>query len=223
MTFDIHQLDEIDSYDDQAEQALEDYQDALLELFFDSPEGEARLQADPEMGFWAAQLMHYGYGYIGVTLPQMTARNVEEIVTELFPRKISLLSPDDADDAIPELVAFWEYLKREYKLPSANSVLRFLHEIESDFKEIMNDPARFGMAKSFFMMGQAAGFDMAKEEEINAFMHLYNASLLAQDEGLSGLYPGLPASSDAPQAEAKKKKRRKMAKAARRRSRKRRR
>jgi hypothetical protein len=54
-------------------------------------------------------------------------------------------------------------------------------------------------------------------------MHIYNASLLAQDEGLSGLYPGLPDSSDTPQAKAKKKKRRKTAKAARRRSRKRRR
>jgi hypothetical protein len=104
-----------------------------------------------------------------------------------------------------------------------NSVLRFLHEIEPDFKEIMNDPARFGMAKSFFMMGQAAGFDMTKEEEMNAFMHLYNASLMAQDEGLSGLYPGLPDPDDAPQAEAKKKKRRKATKAARRRKRKRRR
>jgi hypothetical protein len=111
----------------------------------------------------------------------------------------------------------------KHSLPSANSILRFLHEVEPDFKEIMNDPARFGMAKSFFTMGQAAGFDMTKEEEINAFMHLYNASLLAQDEGLSGLYPGLPDSSDTPQAKAKKKKRRKTAKAARRRSRKRRR
>lgn len=219
MTLDIHQLDEIDSYSSQAEKALEEYQDALLEQFSNSPEGQARLQADPEMGFWAAQLIYYGYSYIGVTLPQMTAGYVAEIVTELFPRKISLSSPDDADDAIPELVAFWEYLKREYKLPNANSVLKFLREIEPDFKSIMNDPSRFGMAKSFFMMGQEAGFDMTNEEELNAFMHLYNAAVLAQPEGLSDPYSGLPSSPSSRKAKPKRKKRRKMTKAARRRNR----
>lgn len=219
MTFDIHQLDGIDSYSSQAEKALEEYQDALLEQFSNSPEGQARLQADPEMGFWAAQLIYYGYSYIGVTLPQMTAGYVDEIVTELFPRKISLLSPDDADDAIPELVAFWEYLKREYKLPNANSVLKFLREIEPDFKSIMNDPSRFGMAKSFFMMGQEAGFDMTNEEELNAFMHLYNAAVLAQPEGLSDPYFGLPSFPSSRKAKPKRKKRRKMTKAARRRNR----
>lgn len=29
----------------------------------------------------------------------------------------------------------------------------------------MNDPSRFGMAKSFFMMGRQAGYDMTDQEE----------------------------------------------------------
>lgn len=179
--FDIHQLDDIDSYDSGMEEACEEYQDALLERFFNSPEGQARLQEDPELGFWAAQLMYYGYSYIGVTVPQMTAGSVDEIVTELFPRKISISSPEDADDAIPELVAFWQYLKREYKLPKANSILRFLRKIEPDFKRIINDPSRFGMAKSFFTMGRAAGFDMTSQEDIDKFIQVYNAAALAPD------------------------------------------
>jgi hypothetical protein len=106
MTFNIYQLDEIDIDSDDGEKVLEDYQDALLEKFAESPEGQAYLQNSPEMGFWAAQLIYYGYTYIGVTVPQMTVDDVEEIVTDIFPRKITLAADDDGDDAIPEWSPF---------------------------------------------------------------------------------------------------------------------
>jgi hypothetical protein len=216
MSFDIHQLDQLDEWD---EGAFEEYQDALLDLFLQSEEGQMHLQQFPEAdaGFWASQLVRYGYNYLGITLPKMTRADVEEIVTELFPRKISLLEPDDADDAIPELIAFWQYLKREYALRQADAIIKLLQRIAPDFVRILNDPARFGMAKSFVMMGHSAGFDMTNEEDINEFMHLYNDSLA------SGANPAgrVGASREGrQQAErAKRKKKRKAAKAARKRRR----
>jgi hypothetical protein len=119
----------------------------------------------------------------------MSVRDVKEIVTELFPRKISLLSPDDTNDAIPELRAFWQYLKREYKLSQADAILNFLSEIEPEFKNIMNDSEKFGMAKSFMTMGQAAGFDMTSESGLNAFMQHYNANLSTESPGLPSELP----------------------------------
>jgi hypothetical protein len=38
----------------------------------------------------------------------------------------------------------------------------------------MNDPNKFGMAKSFFMAGTAAGFDLTTEEGLKAFQEHYN-------------------------------------------------
>ena len=188
MKFDIHQLDRLDW--DDFEQAFEEYRDGLLEHFLESPEGRSHLQEFPEAAYWADQFMYYGFSYLGVTLPRMTSKYVEEIVTEIFPRKISLLSPEDVDDAIPELIAFWKYLEREYGLRRAGAILRFLHKVAPDFKRVMNDPSKFGMAKSFVMMGQQAGFDMTKEDDIDAFMHRYNASILAQSpELISGSRP----------------------------------
>jgi hypothetical protein len=148
----------------------------------------------------------------------MTSKHVEEIVAEIFPRKISLLSPEDADDTIPELVAFWKYLEREYGFRRAGAILRFLHRVAPDFKRVMNDPSKFGMAESFVMMGQEAGFDMTKEDDIDAFMHRYNASILAQSpEPISG-----PRRTEASRkARAKRKKKCKAARAARKRNRKR--
>lgn len=185
MDFGIHRIDRIDPESKDAEKQFEKYQDDLLAHFFDSPEGKKRLEADPDMGIWTVYLMDYGYNYLGVTVTRMTAGSVREIVEDIFPRKISLRSPDDADDAIPELRAFWEYLKREFRLPDAEAILNLLTKMEPDFKDLMNDPSRFGMARSFFMMGQAAGFDMTSQEGMDAFMLEYNARLLAE-QGLPG-------------------------------------
>jgi hypothetical protein len=164
MAFDIHRIDRIDPESNKAERQFEKYQNDLLGRFFDSPEGKKRLAENPGMGGWIVHLMDYGYNYLGVAVTGMTAGNVREIVEDIFPRKISLQSPADADDAIPELKAFWEYLKREFLLPQAGAVLNLLTKIEPGFKDLMTDPSRFGMAKSFFMMGQAAGFDMTSQE-----------------------------------------------------------
>ncbi len=162
-----------------AEAAFEQYQRALVDLFAESPEGQERLKADPDMGFWAAQLMYYAYQYEGTAIPEMTLGDVQTVVTDLFPRKISLQSPEQADDAIPELTAFWQYLKREFRLPRADAVLEFLRDVEPDFPEMMNDPSDFGMVKSFVAMGHAAGFDMTTREGLKAFMLAFNAGRLA--------------------------------------------
>ena len=45
---------------------------------------------------------------------------------------------------------------------------------------MMNDPSNFGMAKSFFAMGQAAGYDMTTQAGMNAFMLAYNTGLVVR-------------------------------------------
>jgi len=47
---------------------------------------------------------------------------------------------------------------------------------------MMNDSSRFGMAKSFFMAGQASGFDMSSEEETQRYIAQHKASLAAEQE-----------------------------------------
>ena len=215
MDFDIHQLDGMTPDSEDAEAAFEAFQQALLERFSQSPEGQSRLKADPDMGFWAAQLMYYGYQYEGSVLPRMTVGDVQTVVTELFPRKISLESPEQANDTIPELVAFWKYLKREFLLPQADAVLEFLRDLEPDFPETMNDPSNFGMAKSFFSMGRDAGFDMTTEEGTRAFMAAYNKNLLArQTPPESGMPPsslfGSPHRLDPAERKAERKRRKRI-------------
>lgn len=203
MNFNINQLDEIE-YDgnNESEEALEEYQYSVLEEFSLSPEGKERIKADPEMGFWIAQLMYYGFAYVGVTLPQMDEQDIHEIITDLFPRKISLESPEDADDAIPELLAFWQFLRSKYKLVNADIIINFLVKIEPKFNDIMNDSSRFGMAKSFMTMGQKSGFDMTDQNQMSEFIKTYNQNIM---EGQSDIPPARKISDFTPKVAQSKK------------------
>ncbi len=190
MDFDIHQLDGVDPTSEQASGAMDRYQKALLQRFYDSPEAADLVKTGSGIGYWAVQMIHFGFSYLGATIPLLTAAEAKEILTELFPRKISLSSPDEADAAIPELSAFWSYLEREHRLPNAPAILGVLREVQPEFKGMMNDPSKFGLAKSFFMAGQAAGFDMRNEEQLQKFALLYNAGLAAEHEARSEDHPG---------------------------------
>ena len=220
MAFDIHQLDNIDFDNSKTEKILERYQARLFKKFSKSTEGEKLLQTNPEAGHWAIQLIYFGFSYIGITLPNMDITDIEEIITELFPRKITLSSPDEANEIIPELTAFWVYLKREFNLKNSDRILKYLDDISSEYYDIMNDPSRFGMAKSFMTAGKSAGFDMTNESDLQKFAALYNASLSAPSPTpLSGsAHP----SSNFGVNKNKKKKRNKIAKSSRKKNRKKR-
>ena len=237
MTFNIYQLDNLDY--EEGEALLEDYEDEIIELFINSTEGQSYLETHSGLGGWIDQLICYSYVYEGFTLPQMTADDMKLVVESLFPSKISLLSPEDADDAIPELTAFWQFLKREYHLSHADAILEYLQEIEPEFRNIINANSNFGMAKSLVMMGQKAGFDMSTQEGLDAFTLHYNENIAPQLAAAATeeeeLFPSLPNydllsdadkevdyrfyASTSPAKKAKQKKRRKMAKESRKRNR----
>ncbi|MBF0469114.1 MAG: hypothetical protein HQK61_09565 [Desulfamplus sp.] len=224
MNFNINQLDEVE-YDGsyESEEALAQYQDSVLEEFALSVQGKEHIKTDPGMGFWIAQLIYYGIGYIGVTLPQMNETHIDEIITDLFPRKISLSAPEDADDAIPELLAFWKFLGSKYKLSNADIIIDYLTEIEPEFNAIMNDSSKFGMAKSFMTMGNKAGFDMTDQDQMNEFLQIYNNNIMEGQSVIPStkkVFVSNPQSPSSKKAKAKKKQKMKMAKASRRKNKK---
>lgn len=183
MPFDLRRFDEIEEHGDE----FYEYKNELLDLFADSPEGKACLQENESAIFWAGSVIEYGFSYVGSPLHEMNADEMEELLTEIFPRKISLSKPDDADNGLPAMIAFWEYLKREHQLSNADNILRYLRAVKlADFKKWMNDSSRFGMAKSFFSMAKSEGFDLSNEEDNQAFMALYNSRLQA------GSFAGIP-------------------------------
>ena len=186
MTFNIHQQ-VFDRDGMPLEKKASQYQDQLLQLFEQSPEGQTLREEGIEAG-WASMLIDFGMNYLSVTPPQMAPHHLREILFDLFPRKVSA-SADEAPDIIRELQAFWQFLQREFHLENAAACLSMLDEKAArKLKSEMSDPANFGIAKSFIMMGMERGFDMSSEEGINEWMTKYNAEIAAG----SGLRIPLP-------------------------------
>ena len=222
----------------QDEERFEAFRDALDERFYTSPEWvECSAAEGEEEGYWAGHFVHYSTLYLAVPLAKVDADDVDEILFDVFPRKISLTAPEETEEALDELIAFWHFLKREFGLENADTVLQALHSVDlQEFTEAMFDPANFGMAKSFFMEGMQAGYDMTNQDEMNAFMKVYNARVLAEGPRPVGqsshdLLPsiGFPSAADpfAPShsitddaSKKKKKNKRKLAKASRKKNRK---
>src|SRR5438067_8593908 len=196
------------------EKAAEQYKEQLSKLFFESPEGQALLDEGIEPG-WSDMMVDFGMSYLGKTPPQMSPGDLREILFDLFPRKVSA-EADEAPDIIRELQLFWQFLQREFSLENAAACLKVLdNNAVRELKEEMSNPANFGIAKSFVMMGQERGFDMTSEEDMNAWMATYNAELAT---GIGPRIP-LPGERSAGARKVQGKLRRKMARDSRRRNR----
>jgi Plasmid pRiA4b ORF-3-like protein len=200
MIFDIRVLDNR-SYD-EVEPLLQDYIEDAIEEFADSETGQTYFADDREGGQWIGTFIEMAYLYGGWTLSKMTKANVQEVMEYILPRKLTLLDPSDTDNAIPELVAFWTYLKQEYKFRSAGAIAKYLLSIEKKFRGWMFDPARGGITKNFMLQGMNAGYDMTTPEGREAFQTIFNEQMKANPQARP-LMPSSTVPMTAPPKEVK--------------------
>ncbi len=173
MAFNIRLLDKL-SYD-EAELILLDYIEDVIEAFVESEPGKIREQENPdEVGEWIGVFIETAYLYGEMTLAKMTKADVQVVMEQILPAKLTLAEPSEVEDAIPDLVAFWTFLKQEYKLRSAGAIAKYLSSIEGKFTDWMFDPNRGGFAKQFVLQGLEAGYDMQSQEGMEAFQKVYN-------------------------------------------------
>jgi hypothetical protein len=184
MSFDINEA----VFDEQGmylEEKAVRYEHALMDQFAASPEGQAITQTGTELG-WAGAMIHYAINYPGVTPPTMTANDLETVVYDLFPRKV-ITERGDGAEIIQELQAFWRFLQRVYQLPQARQMLaRLTPQAARRLERELQEPANFGMAKSFVLMGKQEGFDMESPEGMRAWVEAYNATVAPTMAAASG-------------------------------------
>jgi hypothetical protein len=168
------------------ERKAQKYSEHLIEEFAKAPEGKAIEERFGRVGGWVDLMFEYAFNYIGVDLTDLSTDNMREVLFELFPRKVST-DAGDAPEIVAEFHAFWEFLKRQYGLPVANIIDMLDDRAERRLRDELANPANFGMAKSFFVQGQQAGFDMSTQEGINAFMAAYNAGQMNRPMPMPGM------------------------------------
>lgn len=107
----------------------------------------------------------------------MTTGDLEEVLYDLFPRKV-ITERGDGTEIIQELQEFWRFLQRVYQLPQARQLLaRLTPQAARRLERELQEPANFGRAKSFVLLGKRAGFDMESPEGMRAWVQAYNATV----------------------------------------------
>jgi hypothetical protein len=175
MSFDLNEA----VFDEQGrylEEKASRYEEVLMNQFAASPEGQAIKERGTELG-WAGVMIHYAISYLGVTPATMTPSDLETVVYDLFPRKV-ITERGDGTEIIQELGAFWHFLQRVYQLSQAKPMLaRLTPQAARRLERALQEPANFGMAKSFVLLGGEAGFDMGSLEGMQAWVEAYNATV----------------------------------------------
>ncbi|HEX4417252.1 MAG TPA: hypothetical protein VH165_05095 [Kofleriaceae bacterium] len=198
-----------DELDPEARGPLED---ELVHRFSASPEAKALTDIQS-----CRFVMDFAADYFGATIATLDPRELREIVFEIIPRKVSI-DASAASWIIEETRAFYGFLKREFGLKQADACLRVLGgDAVKQLEAALSDTSQFGMAKSLFMGGREAGFDMDSQAGVEAWMRVMQSRPLPASMGLPSLgAPSRPANKAAARA---KKTQRKAARKARKRNR----
>lgn len=184
--------------DDDARRELED---EVMRRFATSP--EATTLSDVGAAHF---IMDFAASYFGATIATLDARQLREIMFEIIPRKVSVEAAE-ASAIIDESRAFYSFLKREFELKQADACLRVLAgDAAKKLEAALSDSSKFGMAKSLFMGGSDAGFDMTSKEGIEGWMRAIEGKPLPESIRLPfGPPPRAPSRQPTPAKKDKRK------------------
>jgi hypothetical protein len=165
------------------EAAVEKYIDEVLKRYVEAQE----FHEGGEGTCWAGMMLEYGLTYLGAGLAEIARSELDEILFDLFPRKVSC-DAKVAQEAVRELHAFWRFAKRELGAPGADGCIDLLARpgVAAELERTLADPGNWGMAKSFVMQGRAEGYDMTTEKGMRAWREVYNERMQLAYERRSG-------------------------------------
>lgn len=159
------------------EEAERAYYETAESAFSASEEAREVASRCGDLG-WYQLFLSFGVGHLGEVVDEMSLASVKRFVLGHVPKSVSV-DADEAESIVVELTAFWQFLKRIHQLPEADSIIAWLTEpgLIDELTDALSDPSNFGIAKSFYMTGKQAGYDMDSEQDRAAFMDFYHGSL----------------------------------------------
>lgn len=198
------ELEDEDELDRETRAPLED---ELVRCFLASPEANGLTDVQ-SCNF----VMDFAAEYFGVTIASLGPKELEEIVFDIVPRKVSI-EASAAGEIIGEIGALYAFLARELELKQAPACQRVLGgDAVKRLEAALADTRNFGMAKSLVMAGHAAGFAVDTPEGLAAWMNTVQSRPLPASVNLPSL-GALARPVDKAAARAKKKQRKAVRKA----------
>src|SRR6516162_7925045 len=126
--------------------------------------------------------------YLGIDRPaDLGPGDLEELLLRIYPRKITVLDPEDTENTIPAIRDFLAYLAERGEMPAgrARALERELDRIAPRFTDAVMDPSNWGMARSFVQAMAADGVEIGDQAAMDRWIATYNARV-APAGGVSG-------------------------------------
>jgi hypothetical protein len=125
---------------------------------------------------WLQLLINYCLDYMGAGLGEVSPSDLEELLFEIVPRKVSC-EPSDAPAIIAAARTFLAFAANELHSSAAREGLASLHpDASQQLARRLADPRNFGMAKSLVMGATRAGYDRS-EAGLAAYLSATNGRL----------------------------------------------
>lgn len=170
------------------EDELNEYFDSLENLFEESPECEALAEQETS---YLSLLFSFGRDYFNAIPPTLSVGELEEILFDLIPRKVTM-DAGEAEPLVLEFQAFFRFLHRKFSVTDAAQLADICDQSAVKMlKAKLSDSSNFGLAKSFFSAGKSLGLDMTSEEDIAAFTSFYNQGLASERDDFEDQTPVL--------------------------------
>jgi hypothetical protein len=155
------------------DEAFHQAQDELLGRF--AAWAERRVpEADPGLVHFA---LDYKWGYGDGHLGRWITADLTDLLIGWFPRKVSVAT-DEVERVVPSLRAFLDWLAEEALLDPASdrpAALRTtLERLAPRFLAAMDEPSRYGPAKSLVALMQSSGVDVTDQAAISGFIGRFN-------------------------------------------------
>ncbi|RKS77484.1 hypothetical protein CLV35_1170 [Motilibacter peucedani] len=142
--------------------------DDIVDAFEQTPAGD-------EFSWVARTILELKFTYLGGDLTTWSVDDVEQILLDIYPRKVSI-EPGDERDILDGFAALLQYLEAIGIVGSLDprlvpGIQRSLHE----FTAAMADRSRWGMAKSLMAEADDEGVDVQDSAALQAFIDNINA------------------------------------------------
>ena len=144
---------------------------------------ERKLSGDPEDD--AAELytvFSLMPDYLGIDAPsRLTAGSLNELLLDVYPRKVTVLDRNDVASTIPALRDLTSYLADTRALTegTARAMDRELDEIEPGFADAVMDPSNWGPATAMMHAMHRDGVDISDSAAVDSWIAQQNAGVLA--------------------------------------------
>ncbi|MGD0242973.1 MAG: hypothetical protein ABSB59_22040 [Streptosporangiaceae bacterium] len=115
---------------------------------------------------------------------QLKPGDLEELLLDVYPRKVTVFDAEDTRDTIPALRDLLAFLTSTGRLtePAARRLGRELDQVAPRFAEAVMDPSRWGMARSLTQAMVTDGVDIADTAAVQNWIAAYNSNALETQE-----------------------------------------